>query len=86
MSQTKLHKWQKLVAQHLLAQFQLKNLNIYGFKVYGGIEEIELIYENLKFEKVVIACEDLNPENLEKLKKFCAGKEIVLKKFICTEQ
>ena len=64
----------------------LKNLNIYGFKVYGGIREIEYIYRKNHFDRIVIACDDLAPENLEKLKKFCAAKNIELKKFICTEQ
>ena len=64
----------------------LRNLNVYGFKVYGGIDEISLIYERLKFDKVVIACEELKPENLEKLKNFCAENQIELKKFICAEK
>ena len=64
----------------------LRNLNVYGFKVLGGLNEIEKIHNRYSFDKVVIACEGLQPENLEKLKKFCAEKNIELKKFICKEQ
>ena len=64
----------------------LKNLNIYGFKVHGGVIGIERIYEETKFDRVVIACEELQPDNLEKLKNFCAEKNIDVKKFVCTEK
>ena len=63
----------------------LKNLNVYGFKVHGGIEELGKIHERLNFDKVVITCEEMAADNQEKLKKFCAEKNIELKKFICTE-
>ena len=64
----------------------LKNLNVYGFKVHGGISGLERIYQRTKFDRVVIACEKLLPENLEKLKNFCAEKDIEVKKFICAEK
>ena len=64
----------------------LRNLNVYGFKVHGCVDEIVRIYESSPFDKVVIACEELKPENLEKLKNFCAEKNIELKKFICGEK
>lgn len=64
----------------------LTSLNIYGFKVHGGIDRIETIWEDTHFDKVVIACENLQPENFEKLKKFCSEKQVELKKFICTEK
>ena len=63
----------------------LRKLNVYGFKVYGGINLLETLYARKQFDKVVVTCEDLQPENLEKLKNFCAEKKIELKKFICTE-
>ena len=64
----------------------LRNLNVYGFKVLGGLNDISQLYACRKFNKVVIACEELQPENLEKLKKFCTEKNIELKKFICGEK
>ncbi len=64
----------------------LRNLNIYGFRVHGGLAEIERIYKKTRFSRLVIACETLPPEKVEKLKKFCAENKVELKKFIFGEK
>lgn len=61
----------------------IKNLNIYGFKVYGGLLELEKIYEKFKFNRIIITGKD--PQLLEHLKSFCEEHKIELKKFICEE-
>lgn len=64
----------------------LKNLNIYGFKVHGGIFELTRVHQKYKFEKIVIACEELSEEKLKELNDFCKKEQIELKKFTCEEK
>ncbi len=54
----------------------LHGLRVYGFKVYGGLENLENLHSKKKFNKVIIAIDPLTPDKIEYLHNFCSQREI----------
>ena len=63
----------------------LYGLKVYGFKVFGGVDQVEQIYEDHPFEKIVIATDSASDENLEHLRSFCDDRKIQLVKLTIAE-
>ena len=63
----------------------LYGLRVYGFKVFGGVDQVEQIYAEHPFEKIVIATDSASDENLEHLRNFCAKAKIQLVKLTISE-
>ena len=63
----------------------LYGLRVYGFKVYGGVDQVEQIHAEHPFEKIVIATGSASDENLEHLRIFCEQKKIQLVKLTIAE-
>lgn len=63
----------------------LYGLRVYGFKIFGGVDQVEQIYAEHPFEKIVIATDSASDENLEHLRNFCAKAKIQLVKLTISE-
>ncbi len=63
----------------------LRGLRVYGFKVLGCAAEIEAIYRETPFDKVVVATDSASEENLMALRCFCAKKQIHFHRFNISE-
>ena len=64
----------------------LKNLNVYGFKVLGGLNALEQILNKTKFDRIVVTSRNIKPECMEQLKTFCESHNISLQRFVCQIQ
>ena len=63
----------------------LYGLRVYGFKVFGGVDQVEQIYAEHPFEKIVIATDSASDESLQHLRKFCEKTQIQLVKLTIAE-
>ena len=63
----------------------LYGLRVYGFKVFGGADQVEQIYAEHPFEKIVIATDSASDKSLEELRTFCAKTNIQLVKLTIGE-
>ena len=61
----------------------LKNLNVYGFDVLGGVSDLEKIYAAKPFDAVILTIDDIEADKLQSLKEFCGKNNVKLKRFIC---
>ena len=63
----------------------LYGLRVYGFKVFGGVDQVEQIYAEHPFEKIVIATDSASDENLAHLRNFCEKAKVQLVKLTIGE-
>jgi FlaA1/EpsC-like NDP-sugar epimerase len=66
--------------------FALHHLTVYGFKVHGGLADIERIYKRTPFDKIVIALKNLPEERKNIILDFAEQKNIAVQIFTCSEQ
>ena len=63
----------------------LKNLNVYGFDVLGGTDDLENIYAGKPFDAIILTFNNISMEKLQCLQEFCRKNNVKLKRFICDE-
>ncbi len=63
----------------------LRRLNVYGFYVLGGLEQLEQIYEQKPFDEIMITLKNTSPEQMANLREFSRTHNIRLKQFVCGE-
>jgi hypothetical protein len=64
----------------------LKNLNVYGFEVLGGVDSLEYIYARIKFDVIMVTSRNTRPERIDQLKRFCEKYNVRLQRFVCQTQ
>ena len=64
----------------------LKNLNVYGFEVLGGVDSLEYIYARIKFDVIMVTSRNTRPERIDQLKTFCEKYNVRLQRFVCQTQ
>lgn len=62
----------------------LKGLQVYNFKVWGGVDILEEVWKKTQFNKLVIAITAIEGETVERLRTFCKGRNIELMRFDVT--
>ena len=65
--------------------FALHHLSVYGFKVRGGIKDLETIYAKTPFDRIVIALKDIPEEREKIILDFAQKKNITVQRFTCSE-
>ena len=65
--------------------FALHHLSVYGFKVYGGIKDLEKIYAKTPFDRIVIALRNISEEREKILLDFAKQKNITVQRFTYSE-
>ena len=65
---------------------KLHGLRLYGFKVLGRAADVEKIYMDHPFDKIVITTSLHQSENEELLRDFCKSKNISLTRLIIREE
>lgn len=63
----------------------LQHLNVYGFDVLGGVDDLEKIFKAKPFTRIVIALRDISPEIQDKLAMFAYSHKISIHNFACVE-
>ena len=58
----------------------------YGLRVLGTLKDLEKIHEKHRLGKIVVCMDNLQPNERDKLLKFCKENNILLSQFCCTEQ
>lgn len=66
--------------------FALHHLTVYGFKVLGGIADLERIYARTPFDKIVIALKVFPEERKQIVLDFAAKHNVAVQIFSCAEQ
>ena len=64
----------------------LKNQYIYGYKILGGIDDLSFIYKQHKFDKIILTTDNIEVDNIEKLKFFSQKYNIELSKSKFSEE
>lgn len=64
----------------------LKNLNVYGFYVLGGVDELEKIYAKKPFDSIILTVSEIDENKLQNMREFCRKNNVKLKNFICCEE
>ncbi len=54
----------------------LDGLHLYGFPVFGGLDDIEEIYEKHPFHKLIVTPSNISEEKFDRLSNFCKPKGI----------
>lgn len=63
----------------------LHHLSVYGFKVYGGLDELERIYEKTPFDRLIIALKNLPAEKEKIILDFAKKNNIAVQQFSCAD-
>lgn len=56
----------------------LRNLELYGYRVLGGSDDVERLYKEYRFDRIVVSSGSYPKTKLEKLEKFCRIHDVDL--------
>ena len=61
----------------------LHGFNVYGFRVLGGIKNLEKIFQATPFDELIITLPSIRSHQLNRIKEFCRNNNVGLKLYRC---